>query len=733
MGPFRARLKWEHHRFGQQSPSASPIQWYSLRVLLSNERRAGWLAASAVVAAGIIAACGVDSSDGDCKSYACGGDPNADPDAARRGDGDAPEDPGPPFEPAPPSTYVPKVKTILTGLAATDAEVAAVTADPNALRGLIDQWTALPQFKTRALDFFRNAFQQNQVTLNEMMDANGQGTNFGMNADYRRRLERSLMDSFPLTVWSLLEAGRPLTDALTTDTFQLTTAQLGILTYLDEMRRNDDFSLTNRLAPRVPENVVFDPASTATLAQSANKGGPSFMVWPQNVTAGPRCQPGTITLSNGNKLLSLQRYLYGSSPCFDPTLNPPGNNAQNVPPRFSDADFTDFRPVRIEPAGAGNTTPVFYDVPALRSANSLKLHTTRIGFAGTLAFSTNWPTNAGNDARVIANQILIVALGYSINGEGVMASFPVEISDVDEAHSSNPECASCHTQLDPLKQYVKKSQTLYYGEQTDPAQAALPAVFDFDGVTATGDGLGDLMTTLAAHPRVAPAWTQKLYFWGASHGANVSDPEFQRVAGVFRDSGYDFKALVRELFSSPLITYASPTQSTRVAGGDAPSIARRDQYCTALSNRLGLEDVCGMLTPTPSKSQAAIGQTATMMAADGYFRSYELPSLPTSPDLFFRASAESMCQQIADLVVDAPGGGSTRYSSADPAAAISDLVAQVMGLPPSDPRAAPAAQILAEHLAAATTADGGAVSATDALKSTFQLACLSPSSVIVGL
>ena len=71
---------------------------------------------------------------------------------------------GVPFEPVTPAVYVAKVKNIMTGLPATDAEVAAVVNDPTALRGLIDTWEAMPQFQGRMLDFFRNAFQQNQVT-----------------------------------------------------------------------------------------------------------------------------------------------------------------------------------------------------------------------------------------------------------------------------------------------------------------------------------------------------------------------------------------------------------------------------------------------------------------------------------------------------------------------------------------------------------------------------------------
>lgn len=691
--------------------------------------------AATLVASVWVAACGgVDAGDADCANYAC--EPSADG-STTSSDGSRLDDAGPPFEPASPASYVNKVKTILTGLAATDADVQAVTADPAALAGLIDTWTARPEFKSRALDFFRNAFQQNQVTLAEMMDANGQGTLFGINGDYRARLERTLMDSFPLTAWDLAESGRPLSTALTTDTFMLTTAQMSILSYLDELPRSDDNKVTNRISARFPtQPVVFDPDTTATLAESIDPANAKFMIWPQAVTAGAKCAPAREELTNaGNKFQLLFRYLFGQGRCIDPSLATPAVRNPSVPPRFSEEDFVDYRPVRIEAAGAGDTAPLFFAIPALRTATTLKLHTPRIGFSGTLAFSANWPTNAGNDARVIANQMLIVGIGRSINGDGVISNFPVDVSDVDEAHASNPACTSCHVQLDPLKQFVRQSYTYYYHEQSNQTQIDRPAGFNIDGVAVGGHGIGDLMATMASHPRFAVAWTHKLYFWATSHAADESDPEFVRVAAAFEISGHNFKVLVRELFSSPLITYASPTQSTVVPGGDAPSIARRDQYCTALSNRLGLNDVCGMLTPIPNASQKAIAQSATMIAADGYFRAFELPALPTTPDLFFRASTEAICEQIASLVVDAAGEAPSRYDSADPTAAIADMVATVMALPPGDPRSGPAIQILTEHFASAQTAagDSGTISVKDALRSTFQLACLSPSSVIVGL
>jgi hypothetical protein len=255
-----------------------------------------------------------------------------------------------------------------------------------------------------------------------------------------------------------------------------------------------------------------------------------------------------------------------------------------------------------------------------------------------------------------------------------------------------------------------------------------PAGFGIDGVNVTGQGVGDVAKILATHPRFALAWALKLHFWANSTPAVETDPEVVRIATLFQQSKFDFKTLVRELFSSPLVTYAAPTETTQ-NNGVILSIGRRDQYCAALSNRLGLPDVCGMETPKPTSAQTNVAGRAALMPVDTYYRAYALPSLPTDPDLFFRNSTEAMCRLIADQVVDVKTPPS-RYSSAQPTAAIADFISTVMGLTSSDPRAPAAQQILADNFAAAKNAGA---SATDSLKSTFTLACIAPSSVIVGL
>lgn len=639
--------------------------------------------------------------------------------------GEPPFEPVSPFEPVGPEVYVPKVKSLLTGLAASDDEIKSVVRDPNALRGLIDQWMETPSFKVRMLDFFRNAFQQNQVNFSTIFSTLGV-TFLNTNRDLTSVIERNLMDSFPFTAWQLMTEGRPFTETITTNRYMLTTGMMALMSYLDDVHVSDQRTTLFRLAARNPiARYTMDLSATHSTADSLNPLSPNYMVWPvrnfRGASPPQTCTTKTVTSNaSGGFYQGLFELLLGrANPCS-------GNTNYMFAPQYADADWNDWRMVtlNVAPPGPSSAAPSFYEITRLRRANALTLHTQRLGFFGTLAFAANWATNAANDARVTANQALIVALGATASG-GATGDFPLSPSDAE--HANNPACVGCHLQLDPLKQFFRQSYTLYYSDQTDNAQITEPAGFSFGGINARGQGVGDLARILAEHPRFALAWAQKLHFWATSTDALEDDPELTRIAEAFRASNFNFKTLVRELFSAPLITLERRTQTTN-AKGIRLSIARRDQFCASLSARLGLPDVCGMNSTKPTSTQATVSARAIVMPVDGYYRGFALPSLPTRPDLFYRQSAEAVCGLVANQVIDVTTG--SKYSSQNADAALDDFVATVMNVAPSDARAAEARAILADNYAAAIKANA---TPTAALKSTFTLACLAPSSVLVGL
>src|SRR2546426_11929317 len=77
------------------------------------------------------------------------------------------------IEPVAVAASLTKVKGLLTGLPPTDAEVAAVQADPKALRGLVEKWISAPQHTSKLLGFFANAFQQSQAVSADFNDQLG--------------------------------------------------------------------------------------------------------------------------------------------------------------------------------------------------------------------------------------------------------------------------------------------------------------------------------------------------------------------------------------------------------------------------------------------------------------------------------------------------------------------------------------------------------------------------------
>ncbi len=650
------------------------------------------------------------------------------------------------FQPVGPAVYVPKIKNLVLGLPATDDEIAQVTKDPTTFRALVTGWLEQPQFEQKMLGFFRNAFQQNNVSLNQLeTNTNFQNDNW-LNGGYQAVFIRSLEDHFALTAWDAVKAGTPFNGMMTTTTYEMTTAQLAFLTYLDELQVADTGQTTNRLVARhaIPKFTI-NPGSSASITDVLNPSSSSYMQWPDPVAIPASCTstpPLTYDSTSdagsnneGQNYNTLLMLIFGATinypPCWPLDMN---GNSQTpaTPPLLQANDFTDYRPVAFTHIAKTDTTsPAFYELPSLRAAsvtNPVGLHVTREGFTGTLAFETNWGTNITNESRVTTNQSLIVSIAQSIDGENTVSIFPPNTTDLD--HASNPACTGCHSQLDPIKEFYNHSLTLFYSDQLDQTSLATQAAFGIDGVSAQGTFTPDLFNILATHPRFPLAWAGKLEFWSTSVAAEETDPELIRIAQAFQSSNYNFKTLALETFTSPLVTFAAATQTT-TDNGVLNTVARADHWCAALTNRLGVPDVCGQITTHPTNTQQTIASRATLLPTDAYFRGYAYATLATNPDLIFRDTVEIICQAVAGEVIDqSTDAGASRYSSTNPTAAITDMVNNVMDLAPSDPRTAAATSTLTNHLAAAE-----ALGATkpQALMSVFTLACTSPSSVLMGL
>jgi hypothetical protein len=698
--------------------------------------RRSWLALSAVAL--VVAACGKDKpADATGGAGAGGSSAGAAGSAATAGTGGAPM----PFVAAAPASYVAKVKNVLVGLPPTDAEIQAVTAEPAQMKTLVAAWMKLPGYATKMKRFFELALQQTQVSAVDFSDQFFP-KQIDINNTTAPLLVQNAQQSFARTMLELIGRGRPLTDAVTTDKVMMTTALKEVYAFLDVWQVDDDGKVTDLFRQAHPKTpiVVEAAAGPIAIADTLDPTSPSYMHWynPDVATndmqvAGCTQDPLVYDPPSG---IVLHYLLTGA---LDGRKNPtPGG--LNCPPAGGTAagpqldptkDYDDWQLVTIRPPKGPEAVTPFYDLPALRAATELVLSSPRVGFFSTPAFFANWQTNTSNQMRVTMNQTLIVALGAQVDGSAI--TVPPSAPGLDTEHASQAACVACHQELDPLRSIFAATFSWNYHAQQDMAFAAQKGMFAFQGVVAPVQSLGDLGGTLAAHPLFAEAWAQKLCTYVNSSRCLHGDPEFARVVSAFQSSGLRWDTLVLELLSSPLVTNAAPT-ATAADAGEVVAVSRRDHLCAALNARLGFDDVCGLNAVTRKQAQATIAQIASGLPSDGYGRGATMPVLPNDPTLFYRAGTENMCAIVAAAVIDVPAAkqtpGVTQWSSAQPDAAIADFVATVMGLPPSDARAAPAATILKSHF---TEAVSGGQTATDALKSTFVAACLAPSAVSIGL
>ena len=693
-----------------------------------------------VAAAGLGNSCG-GGSRSQAQSQADGAvDAPSDDSGATAVDGTAPGDAGAPrFEPVAAAAYVAKVKSLLLGLPPTDAEVTAVAADPTQLRSLVNGWMQQPQYQQKMQRFFELAFQQTQVTAADFADQ-AYPQQIDINASTTPLLIQNSQESFARTMLALIAAGQPLTVGVTTHQLMLTTALKELYAFLDVWEVDDAGKVTDHFKQANPALTVTVGAMSGPIPmdETLDPTSPNYMHWydPDVATAGSAvagCTQDPIVYPV--RAITLHYLLHGALDGYKNAAgtNCPPTGGTATAPQLGASDFADWTLVTIRPPAAGEASTAFYDLPALRAATELVLSIPRVGFYSTPAFFANWPTNISNQMRVTLNQTLIVALGAQVDGSDTTITPGSPPPGLDTVHAAEPACSFCHQTLDPLRSIFAANYSWNYHNQLDPKFSAQKGTFSFRGVIEPVATMDDMSGVLTQHPLFAEAWVQKLCYYANSASCLSTDPELQRVVALFKSSGFSWNTLVAELFSSPLVTNASETQ-TADNNGEVVAVARRDHLCAALDNRLGITDLCGLNADSKKQAQTAIPQIASGLPSDGYGRGSTIPVLPNQPTLFYRAATENICIAVAAAVIDVAAAkqiaGTQYWLSTEPQTAIADFVATIMGLPASDARAAAATGLLQAHYTAAT--QQGA-SASNALKSTFVTACLAPSAVSIGI
>ena len=406
-----------------------------------------------------------------------------------------------------------------------------------------------------------------------------------------------------------------------------------------------------------------------------------------------------------------------------------------IQPYFTPQDLSDWQMVTITSTG---TPIVSYNLPALRAATTLPSRLPRVSFFTTPSFLAVWNTNDSNQHRVTANQALLAALGEGFTNATASIPTPPSSVGLDGQHAvtrlgllrlpQEPR-SDAPVLAEPVRLQrpgagqgdVDRRQLRLRRRHAERHQPGRLRQVPGPGHRHAGRG--------QPVNRFALATAQHLCFFANSAACEETDPEMRRVALAFQNASYDFKTLVRELFASPLVTAWSST-ATFAADGVTISVARRDQLCAALSNRLGKPDLCEIVTPTPTGVTTATNRLAGSIPADAFSRGSQLPVTPPDPNLFYRAASELVCEAIAAKVVDGPAATNIYTSATGSAAAMTDMVGKVMGLPPSDPHYAGALKALQDHYNGAVAARS---TTTASLRSTFAAACQSPTSLALGI
>ena len=589
-----------------------------------------------------------------------------------------------PFEPIGVESYLAKVKTLMTGGAVTDDELTRVRSDASALGSLLDEWQTKPAFQTKTLDFFRVALEQRLIgTLNFQLDT--------LEGPHRAQLNANAEESFVRTAWDIAANRLPFNTVVTTRRFAVTTGMLVALAYADN---------TSTVLRATKHTTYRDPPAGAPAAPWSLSYQVQNKTWllPQLPATCPKINQTSVDVYD--MLMGLVR-------CPLPT----GNLNLTTGTVLSDADFADWHFVDIAPASTQHPAAAFYDVDSLRGASVVYLTQARVGFFTTPAFLGNWDTNDGNQFRVTTSQTLITALGEAISPAD--STKPLHTDGLDQAHApKESSCYGCHQFLDPMRGYFSRQFSTNYQQTSAPTQ--YQQAFVFHGVTLDGGSLGAFADAIANHPLFATAWVQKLCYYANSESCDAADPEVVRVARVFQDSGFDYFTLVKELFSSPLVTGVAKTQS--YTNQDLlVSITRRQHFCQLIDERLGTKDTC-----------KNAGSVVGLIPQDEFSRGSAVPVQPAVTGLFHFAAAEKLCSTIGTKLVTTTG----RFKTGAPLASIQDMVYSMMGLSPAHSRSLSTYKQLSQHYDSARVLGA---STTDALRDTFTVACMSPDVMGLGL
>lgn len=597
-----------------------------------------------------------------------------------------------------------KAKMLIEGSAVTEEELKAVQRNPKAIDDLIREWQQEPGYLEKMRWFLEENLQFSREIGPDEYVGQLRGTNkanpptkFVNPKIYQNGQESAIRTIMDLIV----RPDRPFTNIATQTEWMMTPALMSLFLAFDHP--NDPDLLDFRIGVD-----LSDAEKRYSLAKKIETK--RFYFPPPAGLDGFKSQNGSIVKLMRNKEIA---FIWGA-------LNQYSHQTRNKSHSlFKDSDYTTWKKVKIAKATRNNPRQDFWDLPALRRADTIYVSSERVGFFSHPNFFGRWETNDDNQFRVTINQALITALNLSFAPDDLSITLNEEVLSAEHA-APGTDCYACHRLVDPMRNYFRNLYDDTHGKPRDAASKkaiAEVASFSFGGETETGNDLMDLGRVIASHPAFAPAWVQKLCFYSNSQNCVETDEEFIRVAQAFKDSNYSFNDLIATFFSSELFL-KDVEEKSAIAQPAFASISRNQHICQQLSRRMS--KFAGNKQNPCNDSKNGASTIADNIPADDWTRGALEPAMPTRPNMFGYTTMENLCRNVALNKYGTPA------MPAKPIGSYLDdyLLPHIVGLPKSDPRHGDVRKVLIDHFRDAKSKQG--IDSKAAIVSVFTLACSSP-------
>lgn len=594
---------------------------------------------------------------------------------------------------APPLTVLTRVKYLLDGGAVTADELALATGPEGELRedglaDLVETWMNGERFSEKRRQFLELQLQQTPGDGNYYAQFRNTRTN------NMEPVRDALNASLVRTAERIMDDGEDFRTIATTNTWEVTTTTL--------------------LALKMADNpMVLKPNGA----------------WPKN-----------------NAINDI-RYVTGAE----------------VGLYDREADSSDWRTVTLvhNPDSTDMTTEEDFVDPdgaarlrAVPDGGVVELRTPRIGFFSSPAFFQTWQTNRDNDFRVTISQALIVATGLAFSA-GDTTPLAGDDAAVDpDVFPRDSTCYGCHKNLDVMRPAFLSAYDHTNTRHTVPEDPLPEPGFSFQGQSEAVASLQEWAEALSHHPNFALAWTLKLCQWASSASCSATDPQVVTLAEDFAASGHDLTHLFADFFSSPLVTRTSDRLDSTAPGAQV-SVARAGHYCHAMSTRLdNIRRAQGHDGPLPDRlnlcrDRGPAALLAESLPRDQVVRGSTTLHQPRDHTAMVSVAFEGICASTAPEVVSTNDNAAVDPSDPDRALALFNEL--LLGFPPGSEQHLRTEAMLVRYFRALTAAPACAtpvdfqdallaeeplcgleLSAEDALRDLWTMACQSPSLTGVG-